>query len=287
MSPPAESPYAFRPAELKASEEAVKSCSLVSHSFVWPSQMKLFSAVDLRARVSTISLDALTQKFSGLSSSSSLHIAPYVKTLLLSYRSDRTDLSKTVGHILSLLGNLVSLRLQPWSKKPWVRLPDFLHHLRDSVAPLSTLQFIEIRHHHFDSASDLQDLLFSSLPRIVIDSPQLSGLRRTDVDELPLHKLLPERSHLHALHLEAYSPGIIFSIIHKLGHLSKLGALKTVTIGITSPSNDIDEHHSWSDIDEFFSQLSGIELEEVKDHVAAEDFRKFLPKVDKGSCAFG
>jgi hypothetical protein len=235
MSPPAESPYAFRPAKLKASEEAVKSCALVSHSFVWPSQMKLFSAVDLRARVSTISLDALTQKFSGLSSSS-LHIAPYVKTLLLSYRSDRTDLSKTVGHILSLLGNLVSLRLQPWSKKPWVRLPDFLHHLQDSVAPLSTLQFIEIRHHHFDSASDFQDLLcnclslksltlraiiftnlialgplcpVSSLPRIVIDSLQLFGLRRTDVDELVQSFITVDITHLHSLHLEDGSMDII------------------------------------------------------------------------------
>jgi hypothetical protein len=185
--------------------------------------MKLFSAVDLRT--SYASPDLQTRKFSKLISSSP-HIAAYVKTLLLSYRTGR---SKTVDYILSSLGRLTSLLLHPWSERRWTSL-DFPLVLRDSFAPalsLPSLQLIELKDHCFDSVTDLQALLCNSLalkslilctitfkeisplqpvvsrpPRIVLNSLRLIGLKRVDIEELVRSFTTVDITHLHSLHLE-------------------------------------------------------------------------------------
>jgi hypothetical protein len=185
--------------------------------------MKLFSAVDLRTSYN-ITPDSQTRKFSKLISSSP-HIAVYVKTLLLSYRPGR---SKAVGHILSSLGKLTSLLLHPWSSQSCIS--DLPLPLRKSFAPalsLSSLQFIEIQRHRFDSASDLQALLCNSLslksltlraiaftnptpveppvarsPRIVLNSLRLIELKRVDIEELVKHFATVDITHLHSLHID-------------------------------------------------------------------------------------
>jgi hypothetical protein len=100
--------------------------------------------------------------------------------------------------------------------------------------------------------------------------------------------LLPEQNFLHSLHLESTSLDLILSILKKLGNLSKLAALKTVTIKDVFDRDDITQHQYWPEIDTLLSQSLGVDVEEVHvgcswfvGPIAAEQLRPLLPALNR------
>ncbi|KAJ6583063.1 hypothetical protein DFH09DRAFT_1145224, partial [Mycena vulgaris] len=99
--------------------KTLRSCALVARAFTRPSQGKLFSMVNLQPKdvYGGQPLDERSRPFSKLLSSTP-HIGPYVRTLILSYRCGR---SYSLEHILSSLPKLRSLSLHPWITTHWSR----------------------------------------------------------------------------------------------------------------------------------------------------------------------
>ncbi|KAF7360120.1 Alpha-galactosidase [Mycena venus] len=145
--------------------KALRSCAVVASAFTRPSQMKLFSAVDLRPLdLYSQSPDERSRLFAKLLSSSP-HIGQYVKNLVLAYRCGR---STSLGDILSSLPKLATLSLHPWSDRfRWFAQsePFPTYHRESFLAAfsLSSLRRLALRNHVFSDALELQSLLSNSI----------------------------------------------------------------------------------------------------------------------------
>ncbi|KAJ6579939.1 hypothetical protein DFH09DRAFT_1275707 [Mycena vulgaris] len=139
--------------------ETLRSCAVMAHVFVGPSQAKLFSTVNLSCPYYRKAPEERSRLFSKLLSSKP-HIRSYVRTFLLSYRCTQ---SNSAVCILSSLPKLESLSLRPSLDDLVDNLyPPFPIHLRDSIlAVLSTtsLRHLELRNHRFDTTQELQHIL--------------------------------------------------------------------------------------------------------------------------------
>ncbi|KAJ7837284.1 hypothetical protein B0H13DRAFT_2105813 [Mycena leptocephala] len=140
--------------------KALRCCALVARALVRPSQMKLFSTVDLRSIYMDQSPDDRPRLFSKLLTSRP-HVGHYVKNLFLAYRCAR---SNSLDRILSYLPKLTSISLHPWHK--FYLLEPFPEYHRDSFLAafsLSSLRRLSLRDHVLNDALELQSLLSNSL----------------------------------------------------------------------------------------------------------------------------
>ncbi|KAJ7829040.1 hypothetical protein B0H13DRAFT_2116546 [Mycena leptocephala] len=135
--------------------KTLRCCALVARALVRPSQMKLFSTVDLRS----VYLDQPPDERPRLP-----HVGHYVKNLFLTYRCAR---SNSLDRILSYLPKLTSISLHPWHS--------FL-----AAFSLSSLRRLALRDHKFNDALELQSLLSNSLglEELVLHGIQFTNTRR-------------------------------------------------------------------------------------------------------------
>ncbi|KAJ7108786.1 hypothetical protein C8R44DRAFT_803558 [Mycena epipterygia] len=178
--------------------KTLRSCALVARAFARPSQMRLFSTVNLyKFGYGTRPPDERARLFSKLISSST-HIGLYVQHLLLSYRSAR---SNSVVHILSCLPKLKSLSLHPWCDIRHEGNPPFSIHLKDSFLAafsLSSLRCLELRAHKFTNPLELESILSNS---VQLKELTLSHIKFTDIPAPTLQTRLqaPPRVVLHSI----------------------------------------------------------------------------------------
>jgi hypothetical protein len=105
----------------------------------------------------------------------------------------------------------------------------------------------------------------------------------------PLDILLPEQNFLHSVHLESAAIPSIILMLKKLGDLSKLDALKAVTIKHIHHAFQADwAMRYWPEMDTLLCRSLGVEVEEVdvgcswyEDQAAAEKLRPWLPSLNE------
>ncbi|KAJ7770973.1 hypothetical protein DFH07DRAFT_237456 [Mycena maculata] len=143
--------------------KTLRSCALVAHTFVRPSQRKLFSTVNLWSGplIYDSPPDERIRQFSKLLSSKP-HIAHYVQNLLLSYRSAR---SHSVDHILSALPKLKRLCLYAHgdrNRSDCCPLPQPRDAFLQAFS-IPSLRCLELRNLKFADASELDSILGNSV----------------------------------------------------------------------------------------------------------------------------
>ncbi|KAJ7083257.1 hypothetical protein C8R44DRAFT_822618 [Mycena epipterygia] len=157
--------------------DALRACALAARAFVRPSQMKLFSTVNLFAASYDQHPDERSGLFSELLSPRS-YIGLYVRQLVLSYRNARSD---SVVHILSCLSKLQALCLHPWADHLHYENPPVPIHLKDAFLAafsLPSLRRLELRDHGFKNPQELESMLSSSvgLKELTLRSIQFTDL---------------------------------------------------------------------------------------------------------------
>ncbi|KAJ7770977.1 hypothetical protein DFH07DRAFT_768381 [Mycena maculata] len=247
--------------------ETLRSCALVAHAFVRPSQKKLFATVDL---ISGLYLynnppDERIRQFAKLLSSKP-HITHYVQNLSLSYRSAR---SHSVDHILSSLPKLKKLCLYAQGRYPLPQPRDaFLQ-----AFSTTSLRRLELRNHKFTDASELDSILGNSVglkelmlykiqfvndlsrastterSRVVLHTLEVFDMQEnhveavitafTAVDVTHIHSISCDRYHIpllqvNALSMRELSLAVKWHGVRGFGTLASLKALKRFSITITT-----------------------------------------------------
>ncbi|KAJ6579934.1 hypothetical protein DFH09DRAFT_1444196 [Mycena vulgaris] len=237
--------------------ETLRSCALVAHVFVGPSQAKLFSTVNLFCLGCLKAPEERSRLFSKLLSSKP-HIRFYVRTLQLSYRCTG---STFVGRILSSLPNLASLSLRPSFDDLLDNIyPPFSTHLRDSILAVfstTSLRRLELRDHQFNTAQELQHILengrgLKELMLVHIQfadvSPRPSGVHQgpsnVAIESLQIFQTQPDVieailnaftavdiTHLRSLSCDRYYKPLLQANAHSIHELT----LEVTTLDIVEP----------------------------------------------------
>ncbi|KAJ7772869.1 hypothetical protein DFH07DRAFT_801763 [Mycena maculata] len=238
--------------------KALRACALVSRAFVRPSQMKLFSTVNLRAVTSYgAPPDETYTAFSKLLSSKP-HIGSYVRNLVLSYRSGR---SNSVEYILSSLPKLKMLSLHPTRDyAQWRETVPFPAHGKDAflaVFSLASLQRLELRNHQFSDALELDAILSNSLglkelllagirftggsprpsekpARVVLRSLELLGMQDGQCEAMMSGFGAVDVTHLRSISLTGYSRSLL--------HANSLSLEELTLVGQYSPGRSFPSH---------------------------------------------
>ncbi|KAJ7443873.1 hypothetical protein FB451DRAFT_1295277 [Mycena latifolia] len=241
--------------------EVLRSCALVSRAFVRPSQMKLFSTVDLCGTYGQ-SADEKSSLFSKLISARP-HLRSYIKTLILSYRCAR---SNSVDRILS------SLSLHP--SLQYARRGDYLHPafpilLRQTflaVFSMASLRCLELRNHQFEDPQDLENILSNSLglkelvlfsirfasipplpseirpdpPRVLLESLEVFQMLNDHVDAVLASFTVVDVTHLRFITCDRYYRSLLHANAHSIQKLTRIESLLGDEY-IQAPRNPLDE----------------------------------------------